>query len=110
MPEAVTSTITPPSGCGITILSQLIHLGEMPRFTVYPNPAFGNVWISSSGDLDNVTFAVYDMLGVQRSEFVASVSKDIPVGLTLPQADGVYNIVVKYSTGMSMMRVVHQQK
>jgi hypothetical protein len=76
--------------------------------TIYPNPASGDVWISSSDDLGDVTFAIYDMLGVERSEIVASVSKDNPVELTLPNADGVYNIVANYSSGKSMMRVVRE--
>ena len=108
LPEAVTSTITAPSGCGITILSQFVHLGVVPTFSIRPNPANGDVWISSSDDIGDVTFAIYDMLGVERGEIVASVSKDNVVELTLPQADGVYNIVAKYSNGTSMMRVVRE--
>jgi hypothetical protein len=76
--------------------------------SIYPNPASGHVWISSTTDLGNVTFAIYDMLGVERSEIVTSVSKDNPIELTLPDADGVYNIVAKYSDGTSTMRVVRE--
>jgi photosystem II stability/assembly factor-like uncharacterized protein len=108
MPKAVTSTITAPSGCGATILSQFVHLGIVPTFSVRPNPASGDVWITASVDLGDVTFAIYDMLGTGRSEVVASVQKDNPVELTLPHAEGIYNIVAKYSGGMSMMRIVRE--
>jgi len=109
MPEAVTSTITAPNGCGATMLSQLIHLGIEPHFSMRPNPTNGDVWISSTADIGEVTFAIYDMLGAERSEIVASVSKDSPVELALPEGDGVYNIVARYSGVKSMMRVVRER-
>jgi photosystem II stability/assembly factor-like uncharacterized protein len=75
---------------------------------IYPNPASGNIWITSSADLGNVTFSIYDMLGTKRGEIVASVLKDNPIELTLPQADGVYNIVVNYGAGTSTVRLVRE--
>jgi hypothetical protein len=107
-PAPVTSTITADSGCGITILSQLIHFGQTPLFGISPNPATGNVWISSTLDMGDVTVEIYDMLGTVRSQIQASIQKDSPAEITLPDADGVYNIVLKSSTGMSTLRVVRQ--
>ena len=78
--------------------------------TIYPNPASGNVWITSSANLGDVTFAIYDMLGTKRGEIVASVLKDNPIELTLPQADGVYNIIVNSPFGTNTIRVLREAK
>ncbi len=74
--------------------------------TVYPNPANGNVWIYSSDDLGNVTIEIYDLLGVERGKTEANITKDNPIELTLPDADGVYNLLVKTSAGINSLRVV----
>ncbi len=77
--------------------------------SVYPNPADGNVWISSSDDLGEVTIEVYDMLGTVRSVMPAQMNKENPIELLLPDVDGVYNIVLKSSAGMNSLRVVRQR-
>lgn len=108
MPEPATSTITTLSGCAVPILSQLIHFGVDPVFSVMPNPANGNVWVSSSEDIGAATIEVYDMLGVKRSEGSAAFQKDTPVEQTLPDADGVYAILVKTTSGICSLRVVRR--
>ncbi len=105
-PTPVTSTITTLSGCGITILSDLLHLGQAPLFRIWPNPASGNVWVSSSTDISNGTLEIYDMLGAKRSEVVAGLQKDIPMELTLPDADGVYQVILRTAQGMGSLRVI----
>ncbi len=108
LPVPIVDTITGLSGCGINILSRLIYLGQTPTFSIQPNPASGNVWITSSGDLGNATITIYDMLGTVRSEVVTGVLKDNPIELPIPDADGVYNIVVKSAGGVSSLRAVRQ--
>jgi hypothetical protein len=109
LPTPVTSTMTTISGCGITMLSRLIYLGQTPTFSIEPNPTTGNVWISSSDDLGTATIAVYDMLGTLRSELVTNVQKENPIQLTLPDAGGVYTILLNTSAGMRSLRVVNQR-
>ncbi len=91
------------------MLSKLIYLGQTPTFSIEPNPTTGNVWISSSDDLGEATITVYDMLGTLRSEIVTNVQKANPVQLMLPDADGVYTILLNSSAGMRSLRVVHQR-
>ena len=94
----------------VKTLGVLSGVTEVPQpiqnISVYPNPANGNVWIYASDDLGTVTIMVYDMLGVERSSMQANIQKDSPLELTLPDADGVYNILIKSSARMSSLRVV----
>jgi hypothetical protein len=108
MPAPVISTITTVAGCAIPMLSQLIHFGVDPLFRVVPNPSNGTIWITSGADLGAATIQVFDMLGEVRSERSATVQKDQPLLQTLPDADGVYTILVKTSAGMSSLRVVEK--
>ncbi len=108
-PVPGTDTITTISGCGITMLSKWLYLGQEPIFNIWPNPASGSVWISSSDDLGDATITIYDMLGTQRSEIERSIQKGNPIELMLPGADGVYNILVKSSAGVSSVRVIRHQ-
>ncbi len=106
MPAPVTSTITTLSGCSIPILSQLIHLGVEPAFSIVPNPTTGSVWISSNTDVGDVTIEVYDVLGEERSVTKSSIQSVVPIELALPEADGVFNILVRSSLGTRTLRAV----
>jgi photosystem II stability/assembly factor-like uncharacterized protein len=108
MPAPATSTITTLSGCAIPILSQLIHLGVEPILSVVPNPANGNVWLSSNTDLGDVTIEIYDMLGIQQSEVLGQISENNPIELLLPARSGVYNILVRSIVGTRTLRVVRE--
>jgi hypothetical protein len=108
MPAPDTSTITTLSGCAIPILSQLIHFGVEPTFSIVPNPTNGNVWISSSGDVGAVTIEVYDMLGTQQSIVSGQINENEPIELQLPGRSGVYNIVVRANSGTRTLRVVRE--
>ncbi|MFI5202447.1 MAG: T9SS type A sorting domain-containing protein, partial [Candidatus Kapaibacterium sp.] len=109
LPEAVTSTISAPSGCVIPILSQLVHLGMEPVFCVIPNPSDGNISISSSLDLGMVTIVIYDMLGTERSRFEETMTGNTPITLPLPDADGIYTIVLNSAAGTKDLRVVRHR-
>jgi len=106
LPPPATSTITTDSGCESNIISRFFHLGKQIIYSVRPNPANGTVWISSSDDVDNVTISIYDMLGEEENVIESSIEKGIPLQLSLPDADGVYNIVLKSSAGVSSLQVV----
>jgi photosystem II stability/assembly factor-like uncharacterized protein len=106
MSQAATSTITTRSGCGILTLSQLIHLGKDPHFSILPNPTNGNVWVSSSEDIGDVTVQVYDMVGTMQSEISGQIGKNNPFELLLPPQSGVYNIVLRSSMGTRTERVI----
>lgn len=94
----------------VKTLGVLSDVSEVPSITqyisIYPNPADGTVWVSSSQDLGAVTIMVYDMLGIQRGELLSQISKNNPVELRLPEQSGVYNILVRSTVGVRMLRVV----
>ena len=82
--------------------------------SIYPNPAGmrdhadGNAWISSSFDLGTVTIEIYDMLGIQQSDITSQINENAPIELQLPKRSGVYNIVVRSSSGTRTLRVVRE--
>jgi len=91
------------------MLSQWVHLGEQPKFVVQPNPTAGDVSISSSLDLGAVTIAIYDMLGAERSRWKENMSSGTRITLPLPEADGVYTIVLQAVAGTYDLRVVRHR-
>lgn len=109
LPEAARSTISAPSGCAIPKLSQWVHRGEEPKFVVRPNPTSSDVTISSSLDLGAVTIAIYDMLGAERSRLEKNIRGGTPVTLPLPDADGVYTVVLRTAAGMYDLRVIRHR-
>lgn len=110
LPNAVTSTITPPSGCGTAMLSQYLQSGQIPNFSIRPNPTTGNVELTSSLNLGDASVEVYDMLGTKRGAFAVTLAKDAPAHLTLPQAPtlgaGIYYLRVRSVAGVTSLRVV----
>jgi hypothetical protein len=76
--------------------------------SVYPNPADGKVWITSTNDLGEVTVEIYDMLGVQQGTQSTTMSKNNPVELLLPVRSGVYAIMVRSIAGTRTLRVVQE--
>jgi hypothetical protein len=80
-PLAIT-TITPPSGCGVTTISNFLRYGKKPSFSIRPNPSDGNLQIQTTlrGD---VNIYIYDMLGsvVAVKQFTIK-EKDTPLDLT----------------------------
>ena len=105
---STTSTIYPPKGCAVPILSQLVHLGWEPEFTIVPNPNSGAVWITSSADVGDATIAIYDMLGVKQSEIRSKISAQ-PLELRLPAPSGVYTIEIRSASGTRTLRVVESR-
>jgi photosystem II stability/assembly factor-like uncharacterized protein len=106
LPSAVTSTITPPSGCGTTILSEFLKDGQIPTFTIRPNPTMGDVAITSSLDLGDAEVEIYDMLGRERDDVTVSLAKNSPVNLSMPESAGIYYLCIKSAAGISNMSVV----
>jgi photosystem II stability/assembly factor-like uncharacterized protein len=105
-PPPVTSTMTTLSGCSIPIISNAIHLGDLPEFSIVPNPTNGNVWLSSSQDVGDATIEIYDMLGVQQSAISTQIDKKNPKELLLPARSGVYTVMVTSINGTRSLRVV----
>jgi hypothetical protein len=95
LPASVTSTITPPSGCGIQTLTHFLRDSTMPRLSIIPNPTSGEVSITSTVALGSVSIAVYDMLGVKQNVIYTTLQKNIPAKILLPSFNGVYNLVVQ---------------
>lgn len=108
MAAPATSTITTLSGCSIPILSQLIHLGVGPTFSIVPNPTSGYVWLSSNTDVGDVTMEVYDILGVEQNTISTKLSASTPVELLLPNHSGVYSVRVHSAFGVQTLRVLRE--
>jgi hypothetical protein len=106
LPSAVTSTITPPSGCGTTILSQVLQSGQIPTFTIRPNPTMGDAELTSSLDLGDAEVEIYDMLGIKRADITVTLAKDTPAHISLPDAAGIYYLRIKSAAGISSMSVI----
>lgn len=82
------TVITGPDGCGITIISDFLRYGTKPDLRIYPNPTKGQLTITSSDKLENVTIEVVDYTGKVRmtstygsptSEYKMNVSS-LPAG------------------------------
>jgi hypothetical protein len=106
MPEAVTSTISTLSGCGITILSQFIHLGVEPKFTVRPNPTNGDIEIASSEDVGDASISIFDMLGRDCGEQSVSLTTGEDAHLAMPAASGLYHLRIESAAGVSFLSVM----
>ncbi|MDP4200408.1 MAG: T9SS type A sorting domain-containing protein [Bacteroidota bacterium] len=106
LPAAVTSTITLPTGCGTTILSQYLQSGQVSVFTIRPNPTSGDVELTSSLDIGDASVEIYDMLGVRRGALAVKPTKETPAHLLLPEGAGVYYLRVKSQVGVQSLRVV----
>ncbi|HWF43152.1 MAG TPA: T9SS type A sorting domain-containing protein [Candidatus Kapabacteria bacterium] len=105
-PNMVTSTITPPFGCGIGMLSRFMHLGELPVFSIRPNPTSGEVLLSSSIDLGEASVKIYDVLGNLRQSSILPISSAVPARLILPTTAGIYYIRIKSSLGISSIKAI----
>ncbi len=105
-PPAETTEIIPMQGCGIPMLSRWIHLGERPVFGIRPNPTNGDIMVTASMNVGNVSIEVYDMLGTERAQFNLPLSKDAPATLSLPLESGLYYVRVISQAGASNVPVI----
>ena len=90
-----TCTISPPSGCGITAISSFMRAGEIPEFSIYPNPASNSIFIKQTEDLSTIQVAIVDQLGrVVASRKSLSVSKQTGIAVLDVSwlANGVYHL------------------
>ena len=87
-------------------------VSELPnlefQLSLYPNPANGNVWMSSNQDLGPATIEIYDLLGIKLSEQMSSLSKRSPVELLLPRVSGVYTVRVRSAEGTQVLSLVRE--
>jgi photosystem II stability/assembly factor-like uncharacterized protein len=106
LPVPITDTIFPIEGCSIPILSQFVHLNKFPTFNVEPNPSSGTIQLASSLDLGNVWIEVYDMLGSERGQFSATLTKNAPATLSLPFENGLYFLRIVSSVDDENLTVI----
>ena len=79
------------------------------QLSLYPNPANGTVWLSSNQDLGQATIEIYDILGTKSEVFDGSIVKGSPLELVLPQAKGIYTIIIRSIDDTKMLRVVKEK-
>jgi photosystem II stability/assembly factor-like uncharacterized protein len=107
LPTPIISTITPPSGCGVQILSRFIHLGEEPNIRLYPNPANDNISLITDSDIQDAEVVVIDMLGSKQRTYTTSIKAGTPFVIDLtPLVNGVYTISVTSSMASSRLSFV----
>jgi photosystem II stability/assembly factor-like uncharacterized protein len=61
--NVATSIVTAPAGCGIKTISTFMRSGNVPKFTIHPNPAENVLTIESSVPAGAATLEIFDMLG-----------------------------------------------
>jgi hypothetical protein len=106
LPAPATSIITPPSGCGTTILSRFIEDSDRLILSIRPNPTMGDVELTSSLDLGNAEVEIYNVLGVKRADLWVTLSKDAPALLSMPDGAGIYYVRVNSTAGVRSMNVI----
>jgi len=106
---SATSVITPLSGCGIVTVNSFLRDSSFPGLTMFPNPASGDIALISSADLGEVNIVIYDMLGIKQSEKIMTIRKNSPAKLSLPDANGVYHVMVNTRSKIYNLRVVVQK-
>jgi photosystem II stability/assembly factor-like uncharacterized protein len=106
LPAQVISTIIPPSGCGIPIISHFMRTGNIPQFQIYPNPTSGDLSFISSITIPEATITISDMIGVERSVELVRLDKDIPKILSLPLPNGVYQLQIDGMSARANMKII----
>ena len=92
------TTVTGPSGCGITALSDFMRYNQIERLRIYPNPTQGSITVESSHSLGTVTIAVSDAVGSVRLTENTELSKAKPATLDLSKLpSGLYFVRVSGS-------------
>lgn len=100
------STISALSGCGMQMLSRFIHYGEVPQFSIMPNPTGGDASITSSVNLGEANIQIIDMLGAERGASIVIFTKDSPVKIELQVPNGVYVLRINSGAGIYDLRIV----
>jgi hypothetical protein len=83
-----------------------MHDSTMPQLSIIPNPTSGEISITSTQNLGEVSVAVYDMLGIKQSTSSITIQKNNPVKVILPAVNGVYNLRVRSAERTYDLRVV----
>ena len=107
-PPSTSAIITPPSGCGIPSLSQMLR-GKFPTFTILPNPTTGIVSIKSQENVGEVTVEVYDALGIERMNIPLSLAAQSPLQITLPKMKGIYYLRIRTADGLYSSHLLLKQ-
>jgi hypothetical protein len=103
------ATICAPQGCGIMPITNFMLHGTFPQLFIQPNPAQGETSITSSADLGPVSLAIYDMLGIKRSEQRILLLKNSPVKISLPESNGVYQILLETPKATYNLHVIRSR-
>jgi hypothetical protein len=106
IPPAITDTIVPLEGCGIQMLSEWLHFGQLPLFSIIPNPTSGAVELNSSLNLGDAQIQVYDVLGTERGEYPVTLQQNVPAAVTLPFENGLYFLRIVSAEGEAHATVI----
>ena len=108
LPPATSAIITPPSGCGVPSLSQLLQ-GKFPTFSVLPNPTSGMVSIESQENEGEISIEVYDALGIERMKTLLTLTAQDPSQITLPESKGIYYLRIRTADGLYSSHLLLKQ-
>lgn len=106
LPNFVVSTISPPSGCGVNILTKFMRDSTIPQLSIRPNPASGDIFITSTLDLGEAEVDIYDMLGVKRETEIFVLKKNSALKLSSSLSNGIYYLRIKSMFGVHDLRVI----
>jgi hypothetical protein len=104
-PPSVASVITPPSGCGIDLISHFIRSGEIAKISVMPNPTDGDLYLLSSHDLGEARIEVFDLLGRLQVSQIEVLRKNVRTKLQVDLANGSYYLKVSSANGVQCLSI-----
>lgn len=107
--SAGATAFTVVTACGDSVLSNFLR-GDLPRFSLYPNPASNIIQLTCNKDIDNCVVRIYDQLAIARKSKSVALRADRPVALSLSDlASGIYSVECDYGSGKFVSRIALQR-
>lgn len=106
LPNPAISTISPPVGCGVNIISKFMSDSTIPQLRIHPNPASRDIFITSTLDLGEAELNIYDMLGAKRGTERFVLKKNTDHKLSPSLSDGIYYLRIKSMFGVQDLRII----
>jgi photosystem II stability/assembly factor-like uncharacterized protein len=99
-PSPAISAVTPPSGCGIQILSDFVRYGHITNIDVFPNPASQQISISSDTDINGL-LEIIDMHGEKHHQDHCDLKAKSPQNIDVSHLpSGTYILHIKTGAGI----------
>lgn len=104
---SLTADICAPDFCGRPAIARFLRYGDMPEFSIVPNPSTGNVVLFSDKNIENAKVEIIDAFGVIRKTFNNLSFAKLGIVITTDGlASGVYEVRVTNETTRGSARWV----